>query len=163
MGSRQGTSSLQSYFSEFRLVLSSFILRLMASSEHVMVSGGREEAAYLWFLFRGPLLGFSSCLIGQDWVTCPFPNLSLDGSPAEENEIDDGWLRPINYVQTDAEKSTTLDTVRPRPINAISLCLIFHFFLITHSLKKEWEIQKCMNPYIFYYESIILTFNQNSC
>ena len=123
MGSRQGTSSLQSYFSEFRLVLSSFILRLMASSEHVMVSGGREEAAYRWFLFRGPLLGFSSCLIGQDWVTCPFPNLSLDGSPAEENEIDDGWLRPINNVQTDDEKSTTQDTVRPRPIKAISVCI----------------------------------------
>lgn len=72
VGSDQGTSRLPSYLSEFPLVLS-FSFRLVASSENIMVSRGRKEATYLLFLFRGPLLGFSSCLIGQDWVTCPFP------------------------------------------------------------------------------------------
>lgn len=94
VGPSQGTSRLQSYFSEFCLVLSSFSLRLMPSSENMMVSGGRKEASYLWFLFRGPLLVFSLCLIGQDWVTGPFPNPSLDGSPGRGNEIDYGWFRP---------------------------------------------------------------------
>lgn len=63
-------------------------------------------------------------------------------------------------VETDAEKSTTVDTVHLRPIDVISLCLVLHFFLITHC-QENLETTKMYNKKTK--PSIILQFNRNSC
>lgn len=109
------------YCSEFPLVLSSFSLRLIVSSENMAGSRGRKEATHLWLLHKGPPLGFS-CLVRQGWVTCPFPNPALERRMGR-------WrlVRPVGWVATEAEKSTTADVVKPRPVDAASLCFVLHF------------------------------------
>lgn len=46
---------------------------------HLTISWCLEEEkrplTSVFFLFRGPLLGFSLCLIGQNWITDPFLGL----------------------------------------------------------------------------------------
>lgn len=138
-GLSPGHVQAQSDLSEFPLVLS-FSLRLMASSENIMVSGGRKEATCVWFPLRGPLSGCFLCLIGQDWVTCPFPVPSLDGSPGDGNGIDYGWFRPIRC----RNRCWEVDHCRHCPSQA-NRCHFFVFsitFLFNYTLSRKFGNHK---------------------
>ena len=72
MHSRQGSPSTGST-SEIPLVLSSFSLRLTASSEYMMVSGEGKGDSHLWLPSRDLSADFHFCLIGEDPGHMPIP------------------------------------------------------------------------------------------